>query len=123
VREAVARARADGMSVAVLYTKMIFPLPHDAMEKFMTKRQAIIVPEMNSSGQFARMIQAEFWREVISVRKFGGVPFATRDIYAEIQKAYANLGKASGKKSISAKRAAPKKKVTTKKRMTRRVRR
>jgi 2-oxoglutarate ferredoxin oxidoreductase subunit alpha len=110
VREAVERAQADGMKVAVLYTKLIYPLPHAEMEKFISKRQTIIVPELNYTGQFARMIQAEFWREVVSVRKYGGVPLATRDVYAEIQKAYANLGKASDKKKKSAapKRAAPK---------------
>ena len=108
VREAVERARAEGLQVAVLYTKMIYPLAHEAIEKFMSKRQAIIVPELNYTGQFARMIQAEFWREVISVRKYGGVPFATRDVYAEIKKAYANLGKPAAKKFAVLKRAAPK---------------
>jgi pyruvate/2-oxoacid:ferredoxin oxidoreductase alpha subunit len=46
---------------------------------------------MNYTGQFARMIQAEFWREVISVRKYGGTPFATREIYSEIKKAYEKI--------------------------------
>jgi hypothetical protein len=49
------------------------------------------VPEMNYTGQFARMIQAEFWREVISVRKYGGTPFATHEIFTEIKKAYEKI--------------------------------
>lgn len=116
VREAVERAQAEGMKVAVLYTKLIYPLPHAEMEKFMDKRQTIIVPELNYTGQFARMIQAEFWREVVSVRKYGGVPLATRDVYAEIKKAYANLGKSTPKKSTAPKRVATqaKKKVAPK---------
>jgi len=95
---------------------MIYPLPHDEMKKFMDQRQTIIVPELNYTGQFARMIQAEFWRAVISVRKFGGVPLATRDVYNEIKKAYANLGKPAAKKSAAPKRAAPqaKKKIAPK---------
>jgi len=88
VREAVDRAAAEGMPVAVLYTKMIYPLPRAEIAEFIANRKAIIVPEMNYTGQFARMIQAEFWREVISVRKYGGTPFATHEIYAEIKKAY-----------------------------------
>ncbi len=122
VREAVDRAKAEGMPVAVLYTKMIYPLPRKEIADFIDKRKAIIVPEMNYTGQFARMIQAEFWREVISVRKYGGVPFATHEIYAEIKKAYASLGKSTKKKAASRrtgkklKKSAPvKKKVARRK--------
>jgi 2-oxoglutarate ferredoxin oxidoreductase subunit alpha len=57
----------------------------------MQKRDTIIVPEMNYTGQFARMIQAEFWREVVSVRKYGGVPFAAREIYERIKEEYLKL--------------------------------
>ena len=106
VREAVDRAQAEGMPVAVLYTKMIHPLPRKEIAEFIETRKEIIVPEMNYTGQFARMIQAEFWREVISVRKYGGVPFATHEIYAEIKKAYAKLGKPAPKKSTAPKRIA-----------------
>ncbi|MDE3089508.1 MAG: 2-oxoacid:acceptor oxidoreductase subunit alpha, partial [Chloroflexota bacterium] len=103
VREAVERAAAEGMPVAVLYTKMIYPLPRMEIAEFIANRKAIIVPEMNYTGQFARMIQAEYWREVISVRKYGGVPFATHEIYAEIKKAYEKIKlprKATAKRGV-----------------------
>jgi 2-oxoglutarate/2-oxoacid ferredoxin oxidoreductase subunit alpha len=89
VREAVARAEAEGMPVAVLYTKMIYPLPADVIGKFIANRKAIIVPEMNYTGQFARMIQAQFWREVISLRNYGGNPFTAHAVYGKIKEAYA----------------------------------
>lgn len=88
VREAVERAQAEGMQVAALYTKMIFPLPRKVIAEFMENRKVVIVPEMNFTGQFARMIQAEFLREVDSLRKYGGVPFTTREIYEEIRRVY-----------------------------------
>jgi 2-oxoglutarate ferredoxin oxidoreductase subunit alpha len=113
VREAVERARAEGMKVAVFYTKMIYPLPRKEIWEFIDRRKAIIVPEMNYTGQFARMIQAEFWREVISVRKYGGVPFATHEIYAEIKKAYAKLASPPARKTGAPKRAKTNKKNTT----------
>ncbi|OGO36991.1 MAG: hypothetical protein A2Z03_01980 [Chloroflexi bacterium RBG_16_56_8] len=91
VREAVDHARAEGMKVAVFYTKMIFPLPTRLISQFMEKRETIIVPEMNFTGQFARMIQAEFWREVVSVRKYGGVPFSMHEIYDKIKQEYSKL--------------------------------
>ncbi len=120
VREAVERAEAEGMPVAVLYTKMIYPLPRKEIAAFIEPRKEIIVPEMNYTGQFARMIQAEFWREVISVRKYGGVPFATHEIYAEIKKAYAKLKPA--KKAAAPRRVAKstKKKPAPKKSAARR---
>lgn len=93
VREAVDMAHAQGIKVAVFYTKMIFPLPHRLFEEFIARRESIIVPEMNFIGQFARMIQAEFWREVVSVRKYGGVPFAAREIYQKIKEEHDKLSK------------------------------
>ena len=116
VKEAVDRAKAAGMPVAVMYTKMIFPLPRDEMAKFIDKRDVIIVPELNSTGQFARMIQAEFWRKVVSVTKYGGQPFLAKEIYAEIEKAYAQLGDAAPKaeKKTVAKKSAVKKAVAKK---------
>ncbi|MBI5651779.1 MAG: 2-oxoacid:acceptor oxidoreductase subunit alpha [Chloroflexi bacterium] len=118
VREAVERAQAEGMPVAVMYTKMIFPLPRKEIADFIAQRDAIIVPEMNYTGQFARMIQAEYWREVISLRNYGGTPFATHDIYAEIKRVYGTLAKskkiATKKKSV-AKKPVAKKKIAAKK--------
>jgi 2-oxoglutarate ferredoxin oxidoreductase subunit alpha len=125
VKEAVERAEVEGMPVAVLYTKMIYPLPRKEIADFIKNRQAIIVPEMNYTGQFARMIQAEFWTEVDSLRKYGGTPFATREIYAEIKRVYGTIKKTkkvAAKKSVAkkpakaskAKKAAPKKKTARK---------
>ncbi len=118
VKEAVERAEAEGMPVAVLYPKMIYPLPRKEIADFIKNREAIIVPEMNYTGQFARMIQAEFWREVDSLRKYGGVPFSTLEIYEEIKRVYAGLKptkKPAAKKSIAPKRAAAKKPARKKK--------
>ncbi len=92
VREAVDQARTEGLKVAVFYTKMIFPLPVSVLRPFIDKRKTLIVPEMNYTGQFARMIQAEFWREVVSVRKYGGVPFSMNEIYQKIKEENAKLG-------------------------------
>jgi 2-oxoglutarate ferredoxin oxidoreductase subunit alpha len=108
VREAVERAQTEGMKVAALYVKMLYPLPTQLIGEFIKNREAIIVPELNHTGQFARMIQAQFWREVVSVRKFGGVPFATRDIYNEIKRVYGTLKPA--KKTTTPKRATRRKK-------------
>jgi 2-oxoglutarate ferredoxin oxidoreductase subunit alpha len=115
VMEAVERAQAEGIKVAVLYIKMVYPLHHALIEKFISKCEAIIVPELNYVGQLARMIQAEFWREVISLRKFGGTPFKTREVYEEIKRVHGELKKSTKKpvarKVIAKKKTAPKKKA------------
>jgi len=100
VREAVDRAHEDGLKVAVMYTKMIFPLPRKEIDAFIKNKKAIIVPEMNYTGQFGRMIQAEFWREVDSLTKYGGVPFSSFEIYDEIKRVYARLGKTRKAKPV-----------------------
>ena len=115
VMEAVERAQAEGIKVAVLYIKMVYPLHRALIEEFIAKREAIIVPELNYVGQLARMIQAEFWREVISLRKFGGTPFKSREVYEEIKRVHGALKKSTKKpvpkKVIAKKKTAPKKKA------------
>ncbi len=91
VREAVIRAEKEGMPVAVLYPKMLYPLPSKHIGNFIKHRAAVIVPELNYSGQFGRMLRAEFWREVIHLDKYGGVPLAARDVYEKIKQVYKDL--------------------------------
>lgn len=91
VIEAVERAETEGMRIAVLYPKMLYPMPHDHIARFIEHRQAVIIPELNYSGQFARMLQADFGREFIRLNKYGGVPFTAGDIYEKIKQVYAKL--------------------------------
>jgi 2-oxoglutarate ferredoxin oxidoreductase subunit alpha len=116
VKEAVERAAAEGIKVAVFYPKLLHPLPRALLEEFIAKRKAIIVPELNYVGQLARMIQAEFWREVISLQKFGGTPFMTREVYEEIQRVNALLKPAPKRapKKSAAKKVTARKKPTPK---------
>ena len=91
VREAVARAKREGMPVAVLYPKLLYPLPSHHIGEFIKNRQAIIVPELNYTGQFGRTLRAEFWREIIHLQKYGGVPLSAREMYFKIKEVYQNL--------------------------------
>jgi 2-oxoglutarate/2-oxoacid ferredoxin oxidoreductase subunit alpha len=97
VREAVARAEKEGMPVEVLYPKLLFPLPSKQLGKFMEGRQAVIVPELNYTGQFGRTLRAEFWREIVHLTKYGGVPFAAGDIYEKIKEVYESIRQPAGK--------------------------
>jgi 2-oxoglutarate ferredoxin oxidoreductase subunit alpha len=89
VREAVARAAENGIPVAVFYPKALFPLPDARLKAFLEKRQAVIVPEMNYTGQFAGMLRARaqsygIERPIVKVNQYGGQPIPTRQVYDEI---------------------------------------
>lgn len=88
VKEAVLRAEKDGMPVAVLYPKMLYPMPVEHIGNFLKSRAKIIVPELNFTGQFGRMLQAQFEREMIPLTRFGGTPLAARDVYNKIKETY-----------------------------------
>jgi 2-oxoglutarate ferredoxin oxidoreductase subunit alpha len=91
VREAVIQAEKEGMPVAVLYPKLLFPLPVDHIGEFLKNREKVIVPELNYTGQFGRMLQAQFGREIIPLTKYGGVALAKREVYNKIKETYAAL--------------------------------
>jgi 2-oxoglutarate/2-oxoacid ferredoxin oxidoreductase subunit alpha len=99
VREGVARAEAEGMPVEVLYPKLLYPLPHDHIGNFIKDRQAVIVPELNYAGQFGRTLRAEFWREIIHLNKYGGVPFLAHDIYDKIKEVYESIRQPAASKT------------------------
>ncbi len=91
VKEAVLRAQSEGMPVAVLYPKLLYPLPVQHLGEFIAKRERIIVPELNFAGQFGRMLQAQFERDMIPLTRYGGTPLAARDVYNKIKEVYEGL--------------------------------
>jgi 2-oxoglutarate ferredoxin oxidoreductase subunit alpha len=96
VREAVARAQDNGIPVAVFYPKALFPLPDAKLKAFLEKRQAVIVPELNFTGQFAGMLRARaqsygIERPIIKLTQYGGVPLSTREVYEQIVAVHATL--------------------------------
>jgi 2-oxoglutarate ferredoxin oxidoreductase subunit alpha len=89
VREAVARAKENGIPVAVFYPKALFPLPDARLKAFLEKRQAVIVPEMNFTGQFAGMLRARaqsygIERPIVKLNQYGGTPLTMRQVYEQI---------------------------------------
>ena len=89
VREAVARAKENGIPVAVFYPKALFPLPDARLKAFLEKRQAVIVPEMNFTGQFAGMLRARaqsygIERPIVKLNQYGGTPLTMRQVYEQV---------------------------------------
>jgi 2-oxoglutarate ferredoxin oxidoreductase subunit alpha len=90
VREAMARAQAEGIHVAAFYPKALWPLPVRSLQAFLQKRKNILVPEMNYTGQFAGILRARLQEfsvnvPIVRLNKYDGTPFTTREVYEKIK--------------------------------------
>jgi 2-oxoglutarate ferredoxin oxidoreductase subunit alpha len=86
IREAMARAAGQGIRVAALFPKLLTPVPDKEIREFLHGKRAIIVPELNLQGQFAKVIEHRYNQPVIHFNKYDGLPFTAADIYQEIMK-------------------------------------
>jgi 2-oxoglutarate ferredoxin oxidoreductase subunit alpha len=84
VREAVEEMVAEGYPVAALLPAVINPLPADRILQFASGLKAIIVPEVNRTGQFAAWVKAHTELHLISLNKYGGLPFTPAEIRAKV---------------------------------------
>jgi 2-oxoglutarate/2-oxoacid ferredoxin oxidoreductase subunit alpha len=84
VREAVESMAAEGYPVAALVPAVLNPLPSQRILEFAAHPRAIIVPEVNRTGQFAAWIKANTELHTVSLNKYGGLPFTPADIRAKV---------------------------------------
>jgi 2-oxoglutarate ferredoxin oxidoreductase subunit alpha len=80
VREAVDLARAEGLSVGAFYPRVLGPFPVQHVERFTANATRIIVPEVNFTGQLARLVRGEVGIKVESHAKCDGLPFTAEDV-------------------------------------------
>lgn len=90
IHAAVARARAEGLSVSATHLRYISPLPSNLEEVF-SRFQRVIIPEMNG-GQLAFYLRGKFGKPFESLTQITGRPFKIDTIHQAIRKA---LGKES----------------------------
>jgi 2-oxoglutarate ferredoxin oxidoreductase subunit alpha len=84
VHEAVQEMAADGVPVAALIPAVINPLPADRIMQFASGLKTIIVPEVNRTGQFAAWVKAHTEMHLLSLTKYGGLPFTPAEIRAKV---------------------------------------
>ncbi len=75
VQEAIEALAREGHAVAALIPAVINPLPADRILRFAQHLETIIVPEVNRSKQFAAWVKAHTELHIISLTKYGGLPF------------------------------------------------
>ncbi len=80
VREAVEELASEGQPVTALVPAVINPLPSDRIMEFASNLKAIIVPEVNRTAQFAAWVKAHTELHLISLNKYGGLPFTPSEI-------------------------------------------
>jgi 2-oxoglutarate ferredoxin oxidoreductase subunit alpha len=84
VREAVEEMAEEGYPVAALVPAVINPLPVQRIMEFAKTLKAVIVPEVNRTGQFAAWVKAHTKLNLISFNKYGGLPFTPAEIRAKM---------------------------------------
>ncbi len=91
VREAMEQLRAEGVEIEAIYPHTILPMPDAAVCDFLSTKRAILVPELNYSGQFGRMVEHRYYKQldrrnihVYPLTKEQGIPFKVREIYEAV---------------------------------------
>ncbi len=87
ITQAVRRKRAEGVDVAHIHLRHIWPMPKnlgDLLKSF----EKVIVPEMNT-GQLKTVLRDQFLVDAKPVNKVSGQPFTIAEIEAAIEEALA----------------------------------
>jgi len=85
IREAVQMAVDKGYSVGALHPKILCPQPIAKLKPFIEGAKAIIIPEVNFTGQFATLLRKRFAYDFIQLNKCIGLPFSPKEIFDKIE--------------------------------------
>ena len=85
VREAVQSAISRGLKVTSLHPKLLFPIPKQRIGDWLSKLRVVIVVEVNQTGQYQHILQAEFGRIMHPLHKATGLPFTPGEILAKVE--------------------------------------
>jgi len=88
VREAFARARADGVRARLVSLRLLAPAQPARLSKALAGVKRVLVVEQNHSGQFLRYLRGEYELpgEVTSLRRPGPLPFRPDEIHQHLLK-------------------------------------
>ncbi len=91
IREAVQMAKEKGISAGALHPKILYPLPLARIRDFISGTKAVIIPEVNYTGQFATLLRKRFAYDFIQLNKCVGLPFTPKEILDKIEEVAANV--------------------------------
>ncbi len=90
IREAVDRALAADIKVAMMHPRVLNPLPEEQLKEFIGSVKHVLVPEVNYQGQFAHHLAANLGIEPIRLNKIGGLPITPGEVYGKIREVLAH---------------------------------
>lgn len=85
VREAIELAAQEGLRVAGIAPKLLWPIPVGQIEPFLQGKQEVLVAEVNYNGQFAQMLAARLGRPFRHLNCYAGEAFKVGDILQTIR--------------------------------------
>ena len=85
IREAVQMAQDQGYSVGALHPKILYPQPLARLKDFIDGTKAVIIPEVNFTGQFATLLRKRFAYDFTQLNKCIGLPFTPKEIFDKIE--------------------------------------
>jgi 2-oxoglutarate ferredoxin oxidoreductase subunit alpha len=85
IREAILMAEREGIKVAHLHPKVLWPLPDREVKTFISSVDKVLIPEENYLGHLAEVIRANYDVKPIQVNKCEGIPFTPEEIYERIK--------------------------------------
>ena len=91
IREAVQMAIDKGYSVGALHPKILYPQPLTKLREFIQGTKAVIIPEVNFTGQFATLLRKRFAYDFVQLNKCIGLPFTPKEIFDKIEEVARNV--------------------------------
>lgn len=85
IREGVELAAKEGIEVAQLQMKMVYPMPEADIQDFLKSVDQVIVAELNFSGQYNKLFRSHFLVPTIAMTKCEGLPFYAEEVLAKIK--------------------------------------
>lgn len=78
--EAAEILSASGVTAATFYPRVLYPLPVERIKQWAEGMDVIVVPEVNYTGQFARMVRSDCEVPVVQYNQITGRPFTAKQI-------------------------------------------
>ena len=86
MQEAIRLAEAEGIKVAGMAPKLLWPVAQQQIEPFLRGKREVLVAEVNYTGQYAQILNAHFGRTFGQINVYAGEAFRVREILAVIRK-------------------------------------
>ena len=89
INEAIRRAEQNGMKVAHIHPRVLYPLPTESIEGFIKPLKKLLVVEENYTAQFSKHLCSHVNvgdTEIINVNQCTGMPYTPDMVYGELEK-------------------------------------